>query len=190
MSDDNDFYSDTFKELENYDSIIAYTTDLDIPQKFIQEAEPNYVTIDLTNTKLRNAFFQYSKITDLPCLLTAKIPCYDNQDFESAIQSAKTKVYNETIEKINSMLSQNKNFIFIKGTPSRPECKFTRKLVELLQQKGLVSGRDFGYCNIFENEKIRQSIKKLNNWQTFPQIYLDGKFLGGIDVLLEMDDEG
>lgn len=83
---------------------------------------------------------------------------------------------------------ENENIIFIKGTPTRPECKFTREVVKLLEEVGL-EGK-YAHFNIFEDEEMRQDMKKINKYETYPQIYLKNKFIGGIDALKRIRDDG
>ena len=77
-------------------------------------------------------------------------------------------------------------FCFIKGTKEEPKCKFTKRLVnELLGPKGY----DYKTFNILQDERIRQWIKLYTKWPTFPQIFMNGKFVGGIDVVSELMEE-
>jgi len=73
--------------------------------------------------------------------------------------------------------------LFIKGTLNEPKCKFTRKLVETLKP---FNYRNIKTLNILENEKIRQWLKFYSNWPTFPQVFVSGKFVGGIDIVSEL----
>ena len=72
--------------------------------------------------------------------------------------------------------------MFIKGTPQQPRCKFTRALMERVLPLDL----KFASINILDNMIIRQWLKYYSNWPTFPQVYVDGKFVGGIDIVNEM----
>ncbi|KAM0676787.1 glutaredoxin [Binucleata daphniae] len=181
---------ETFKILEKYDTIIAYSNDNDIPDKFMKDAEANYVTVDLTNEILRNTFLQTYKIEKLPCIITANVAVYDDENYEENIKKAKESMYLMTVDKINELLAPHDNFIFIKGTPTRPECGFTGQLISLLREFGLENGKDYDYLNIFEHENIRQALKKMNRWNTFPQVYIMREFCGGLDVLQDMKLNG
>ena len=77
--------------------------------------------------------------------------------------------------------------MFIKGTLDTPKCKFTRRLVDSLTP---FSYRNIKTFNILEDERIRQWLKFYSEWPTFPQVYIDGSFVGGIDVVLELISEG
>lgn len=74
--------------------------------------------------------------------------------------------------------------LFIKGTRAEPKCKFTRRLM------GLLEGYSFKTFNILENERIRQWTKFYSEWPTFPQVFINSKFVGGIDVVSELIEEG
>ena len=76
--------------------------------------------------------------------------------------------------------------MFIKGTLDTPKCKFTRRLVESLKP---FEYRNIKTFNILEDERIRQWLKFYSNWPTFPQVFIDGKFVGGIDVVTELIEE-
>ena len=88
---------------------------------------------------------------------------------------------------IESLLAPNDFFIFFKGTKEQPKCKFSRRLVELFKDNG---DYDFATYNILEDPRLRYWVKVYSKWQTFPQIYLNKKFAGGIDVVSELVEEG
>ena len=70
--------------------------------------------------------------------------------------------------------------LFIKGTRTAPFCKFTKMLLRLLDEHGIV---EFTTFNILADDDVRQGLKTYSEWPTFPQIYVDGEFIGGLDVL-------
>lgn len=84
------------------------------------------------------------------------------------------------------MVTNNAFFMFIKGSPEQPKCKFTRKLLELLAPQSY----KFRTFDILKDERIRQWLKFYSNWPTFPQIYLNGKFVGGVDIVTELIETG
>jgi Grx4 family monothiol glutaredoxin len=73
--------------------------------------------------------------------------------------------------------------MFIKGTLDTPKCKFTRRLVENLKP---FEYRNLKTFNILEDERIRQWLKSYSNWPTFPQVFVNGEFVGGIDIICEL----
>ena len=92
----------------------------------------------------------------------------------------------ELKKKIMEMVNSKKVFLFMKGTPMNPQCGFSKKVSEILQNMNI----DFGSCNVLEDEEIRQGIKEYSNWPTIPQLYVDGKFVGGCDIIEQMQGSG
>ena len=87
---------------------------------------------------------------------------------------------------IESLIKSDKVFLFMKGTPDNPQCGFSAQVVHLLQEQKI----PFKSFNIFENENIRQGIKDYAHWPTIPQLYIDGKFIGGCDIVIELAENG
>jgi len=75
--------------------------------------------------------------------------------------------------------------LFMKGTPSKPRCKFSRKVVALLQE----IGAQFGSFDILQDEQVRQGLKAFSDWKTYPQLYVAGKLIGGHDIIVELAEE-
>jgi len=74
----------------------------------------------------------------------------------------------------------------MKGSPDAPRCGFSRKICELLQNHKVA----FDTFDILGDEEIRQGLKTFSNWPTFPQLYGDGKLIGGLDAVKELAEEG
>lgn len=89
-------------------------------------------------------------------------------------------------KKIENLINSEKVFLFMKGTPIDPQCGFSKKVSEILQNMNI----DFGSCNILEDENTRQGIKEYSNWPTIPQLFVEGKFVGGCDIVEQMNDSG
>jgi len=85
-------------------------------------------------------------------------------------------------DKINSA----KAFLFMKGTPENPQCGFSAQVVSILQELGI----EFESFDILSDENIRQGIKEYANWPTIPQLYINGKFVGGCDIVRELAASG
>ncbi|SMN21668.1 similar to Saccharomyces cerevisiae YER174C GRX4 Hydroperoxide and superoxide-radical responsive glutathione-dependent oxidoreductase [Maudiozyma saulgeensis] len=71
--------------------------------------------------------------------------------------------------------------IFIKGTPSDPRCRYSRQLVSLLRDNKI----RFGFFDVLQNDMVRKGMKKFSDWPTFPQLYMNGEFVGGLDIIKE-----
>ncbi|KAI9635040.1 putative thioredoxin [Dioszegia hungarica] len=84
------------------------------------------------------------------------------------------------------LMNKHKVMLFMKGNPSAPKCGFSRQTVGLLREKGV----EFAWFDIFSDEEVRQGLKKVNDWPTFPQIILNGELVGGLDIFKEMVEDG
>jgi Grx4 family monothiol glutaredoxin len=76
--------------------------------------------------------------------------------------------------------------LFMKGTPEQPRCGFSKKIVEILNQEQI----RFGSFDILSDNEVREGLKKFSNWPTYPQLYINGKLIGGLDIVKELHEEG
>jgi monothiol glutaredoxin len=88
---------------------------------------------------------------------------------------------------IKQQVSTHRVVLYMKGTPQMPMCGFSAGAVQVLQASGV---KDFFSVNVLENEAIRQGIKDYANWPTIPQLYVNGEFVGGADIMREMYQSG
>ncbi|WP_392530667.1 Grx4 family monothiol glutaredoxin [Nostoc sp. C117] len=88
--------------------------------------------------------------------------------------------------KIDNLVQENKILVFIKGTKLMPQCGFSNNVVQILNTLGV----PFEAVNVLADDEIRQGIKEYSDWQTFPQVYIDGEFVGGSDILIELYQKG
>ncbi len=84
--------------------------------------------------------------------------------------------------KIDDLVTKNKIMIFMKGNKLMPQCGFSNNVVQILNTLGV----NYETFDVLEDPEIRQGIKEYSNWPTIPQVYVDGEFLGGSDVMIEM----
>lgn len=98
----------------------------------------------------------------------------------------------ETEEALNERLTKLTTaapiMLFMKGSPSSPQCGFSRQLVAILREHQV----RFGFFDILKDDSVRQGLKKFSDWPTFPQLYINGEFQGGLDIIkenLEEDDQ-
>ena len=89
-------------------------------------------------------------------------------------------------KRIEEQIKSNKVFLYMKGTPQSPMCGFSAKAVQILNEHG----SQFGSFNIFDYENIRQGVKEYSDWPTFPQLYVNGKLIGGCDIMTELHESG
>src|SRR5215468_4918786 len=92
----------------------------------------------------------------------------------------------EAIERIESAIRGNKIMVFMKGTRSFPQCGFSAATVQMLEDLGA----EFGTVDVLADQELREAIKQYSNWPTIPQVYIDGKFVGGCDIVHELHERG
>ena len=92
----------------------------------------------------------------------------------------------EIKEKISNLISENEVCLFMKGTPESPQCGFSMAVSNVLKHLKV----NFKGINVLEDENLRQGIKDFSDWPTIPQLYLDGEFIGGCDIIKEMFETG
>ncbi|AMA64684.1 Glutaredoxin-4 [Candidatus Arsenophonus lipoptenae] len=90
------------------------------------------------------------------------------------------------IEKIKHQIEKNPIIIYMKGSPKFPNCGFSAQAVKALS----ACGERFAYVDILLNHDIRTELPKYANWPTFPQLWIDGKLIGGCDIITEMYQKG
>jgi monothiol glutaredoxin len=90
-------------------------------------------------------------------------------------------------QRIDEMVKGHRVVLFMKGTAQFPMCGFSGRAVQILKACGV---DDLATCNVLEDEGIRQGIKEYANWPTIPQLYVDGEFVGGSDIMMEMYQAG
>jgi monothiol glutaredoxin len=88
---------------------------------------------------------------------------------------------------IEEAVKTNKVVLFMKGTPTFPQCGFSARAVQLLKAAGV---SEMKTINVLEDAEIRQGIKDFSNWPTIPQLYINGQFIGGSDIVGQMYEDG
>jgi monothiol glutaredoxin len=88
--------------------------------------------------------------------------------------------------RIQGLIDANAVFLFMKGTPTFPQCGFSATVVSILDHMGV----QYDSANILEDAELRQGIKDFSNWPTIPQLYVKGEFIGGCDITKEMFQSG
>lgn len=89
-------------------------------------------------------------------------------------------------DRCKKLLASAETMVFMKGSPDAPRCGFSRTLVGLLRDEAI----EFSSFDILEDQDVRQALKELSNWPTYPQLYVKGELVGGLDILKEMKDDG
>ncbi len=84
---------------------------------------------------------------------------------------------------IRDQVKSNHVVLYMKGTPQFPQCGFSATVVEILKRSGV---SDYLAVDVLKDPEIRQGIKDYANWPTIPQLYVNGEFVGGCDIIREM----
>ena len=93
----------------------------------------------------------------------------------------------EVTERIKQHLTTSPVVLFMKGTPTFPQCGFSAKAIQILKACGVDKPAT---VNVLEDAEVRQGIKEYANWPTIPQLYVNGEFVGGSDIMTEMYQSG
>ena len=93
----------------------------------------------------------------------------------------------DTKQRIQEQVTGHRVVLYMKGTPQFPQCGFSQLAVQVLNACGVNS---FFSVNVLADAEIRQGIKEFANWPTIPQLYVNGEFVGGSDIVKEMYESG
>ena len=89
-------------------------------------------------------------------------------------------------KEIDDEIRNNKIMIYMKGNPTFPQCGFSAATIEIFQELG----KPFHTVDVLSEPAKRDAIKRFSNWPTIPQVYIDGKFVGGCDIVHELHERG
>ena len=89
-------------------------------------------------------------------------------------------------ERLKKLIRKAPVMVFMKGNRDGPKCGFSRQLMEILQPLNV----PFETFDILEDEDVRQGLKKFSNWPTYPQVYVKGELIGGLDIVKDLKESG
>ncbi|MFB2936944.1 Grx4 family monothiol glutaredoxin [Aerosakkonemataceae cyanobacterium BLCC-F154] len=92
----------------------------------------------------------------------------------------------ELKERIDKLVKENKVLVFMKGSKLMPQCGFSNNVVQILNTLAV----PYETVDVLSDAEIRQGIKEYSNWPTIPQVYIDGEFIGGSDIMIELYQKG
>jgi monothiol glutaredoxin len=92
----------------------------------------------------------------------------------------------ETQQRIEDLVQQNKIMVFMKGNKLMPQCGFSNNVVQILN----MLGAPYETIDVLADSEIRDGVKAFSNWPTIPQVYINGEFVGGSDILIELYQKG
>lgn len=89
-------------------------------------------------------------------------------------------------DRLRALVKRDPVVLFMKGSPNEPRCGFSKQVIKILEEQNVI----FGHFDILKDDEVRQGLKKFSNWPTYPQLYVNGSLLGGLDVMKELIEEG
>ena len=116
----------------------------------------------------------------------ASIAPQSHTNEKPVVAEEKGETQDELNERMRKIMAMDKVVLFMKGVPDAPRCGFSRKIVGILRDQGVA----FSSFDILTDEDVRAGLKVLNNWPTFPQLVIGGEFVGGLDIVQEMVENG
>ena len=114
---------------------------------------------------------------------------YYNSGFEPAeltLVAFKTEQFMDIMETIREQVEGNRIILYMKGSPSQPQCGFSARTVQALMS----CGERFAYVDVLSSPEIRANLPTYANWPTFPQLWVDGGLIGGCDIVCDMGTSG
>ena len=94
---------------------------------------------------------------------------------------------NDVQQRIDDLVKNNRVMLFMKGSAQFPMCGFSGRAIQVLKASGATDLKTF---NVLEDDGVRQGIKDYAQWPTIPQLYVNGEFVGGSDIMTEMYESG
>ncbi|XP_020487205.1 glutaredoxin-related protein 5, mitochondrial [Labrus bergylta] len=120
--------------------------------------------------------------------LRSGAPAYLPRPADGRAWSAPARFLCADVKKdLGEMVKKDKVVVFMKGTPAQPMCGFSNAVVQILRMHGV---DEYAAYNVLEDQDLRQGVKDFSNWPTIPQVYFNGEFVGGCDILLQMHQNG
>ncbi|KAF4978642.1 hypothetical protein FDECE_18182 [Fusarium decemcellulare] len=105
----------------------------------------------------------------------------DNAASAAAEEEDPEKKKEELFKRLGDLVKAAPVMLFMKGTPSSPQCGFSRQMVGLLRDNSV----KYGFFNILADDEVRQGLKEFADWPTYPQLWIDGELVGGLDIVKE-----
>lgn len=109
-----------------------------------------------------------------------------DSDFAPKAKEPPASSERDVMTEIKEMVSNRKVVLFMKGTPDFPMCGFSNRAVQILDHHSAT----YGAFNVLEDQEVREGVKQFSSWPTIPQLYVNGEFLGGCDIMMEMHENG
>jgi len=152
----------------------------------------------LQDNEIERGIQEYSKCSTFPQLfangklvggLDVVLDLHKNSQLKAKLPEASTNpesAKQKLTKRLKILTTQTPLMLFMKGTPDKPQCGFSSTIVDLLRKAG---AKQIGHFNILTDQAVRQGLKEFSNWPTYPQLYINGKLIGGLDVVKELIED-
>ncbi|KDO22078.1 hypothetical protein SPRG_12064 [Saprolegnia parasitica CBS 223.65] len=109
-----------------------------------------------------------------------------HDDFKPKYHAAASAEPDDVLKLIQSHVSTYPIMLYMKGTPTSPQCGFSRQVVQIMHAQGV----SFDSVNVLDHPEIREGVKEFSQWPTIPQLFVNGEFVGGCDIITDMHKSG
>lgn len=193
FSGQKELVKDAIKALETYsqnnNNVIIASADAeindDLATKFTVLSVPIIVCVSNESKTIKkiDTFEPEKLIKNISQHVDKTSLSFKNQQGGEECKADRETNFNEYLKKLTNKAPV---MIFMKGEPSAPRCGFSKQLVAILSKHDIV----YDYFDILEDDEVRQGLKTFSDWPTYPQIYCKGEFIGGLDILKQMEETG
>merc|ERR1719219_1726693 len=118
--------------------------------------------------------------------LTKKVKLHANDPVANLPLGSNSQPVEDLETKLKRLISARKCMLFMKGNPEEPKCGFSKQFVAIMKD----INASYGTFDILTDDEVRQGLKTFSNWPTYPQLYIDGDLIGGLDIIKEMLEAG
>mmetsp|Transcript_1846 Transcript_1846/g.4331 ORF Transcript_1846/g.4331 Transcript_1846/m.4331 type:complete len:330 (+) Transcript_1846:45-1034(+) len=121
-----------------------------------------------------------------PPRLVEKVKALASRSFDQAVADVPEAVAQDLTSRLKALVNFSPVMLFMKGSKVEPFCKFSKQAIAILEKHSI----EYSTFDILQDEDVRQGLKDFSDWKTYPQLYVNGTLLGGVDILKEMDEDG
>ncbi|ORD94649.1 GLRX4 [Enterospora canceri] len=167
------------KLLQENEFVLFYDEKNNEYNVLLEHITGDYIEVDLGLSDILKSFFEERyKNKKLPILFYSGVVLDNSKEIEGQI----ARIF------ISNLIKKKKYVFIMKGTVEKPYCKYSKELLKICKENDISETEICGF-DIFTNDSLRESLKRLNNWSTYPMIYIDGLFIGGLDKFKEKISE-
>lgn len=117
--------------------------------------------------------------------LTKKVEQHIKEYVPPLISGTNDEPIDDINTRLDKLINQAPVMLFMKGSPQQPRCKFSKETMVIFNNDNIV---DFSSFDILQDNEVREGLKKYSDWPTYPQLYVNGKLIGGVDVIRELHE--